>query len=219
MSGRTIEMNVFLALLRKPRSDPDERRTDPLWEFGSFGCTGCHQRNLLHPGNADSLNDARIAFAQGGPKGFRLVLLTPPISVHAHRHGLEIKWKPIKMPFRYERAPLLVDNSGDTDFRKLLHLFEHMRRSSLVAKFASAFRARSQPLPDLAAREIIREFERAVAHARPHAFSNTYLDALPYKPPNPDYHRDRTYAKLLRRLGSIPKNSRCRLPTSIRKSC
>ena len=218
MSGRTIEMNVFLALLRKPRSDPDERRTDPLWEFGSFGCTGCHQRNLLHPGNADSLNDARIAFAQGGPKGFRLVLLTPPISVRAHRHGLEIKWKPIKMPFRYERAPLLVDNSGDTDFRKLLHLFEHMRRSSLVAKFAWAFRARSQPLPDLEAREIIREFERAVVQARPDFFSKAYWDALPYKPPSPDHHRKRTYTKLLRDLGSKPKIGRCRISSSRKSS-
>src|SRR5262245_46062920 len=101
LSPGTIEMNVYLALLRQPNQKRDESRTDPLWEFGSFGCTGCHQRNLLHPGRADSLDEARVAFAQGGHKGFRLVFLTPPISVHKHRGRLEIKWKPIKMPFRY----------------------------------------------------------------------------------------------------------------------
>ena len=37
--------NVFFVHLRRPnRSDPDEQRDDPFYEFGSFGCTGCHGR-------------------------------------------------------------------------------------------------------------------------------------------------------------------------------
>jgi hypothetical protein len=43
---------VVVVLLRQPRKDISEMRTDPFWEFGSFGLTGCHQRNLLHPKKA-----------------------------------------------------------------------------------------------------------------------------------------------------------------------
>ena len=39
---------VILVHLRRPRSRSD-KRDDPFWEFGSFGITGCHARNLLHP--------------------------------------------------------------------------------------------------------------------------------------------------------------------------
>jgi hypothetical protein len=40
---------VFVVMLRRPRKN--DRRSDPFWEFGSFGCTGCHGKNLLHPKN------------------------------------------------------------------------------------------------------------------------------------------------------------------------
>lgn len=41
---------VVFVMLRQPRRDnPGEMRTDPLWEFGSFGCTRCHSRNLMNP--------------------------------------------------------------------------------------------------------------------------------------------------------------------------
>ena len=36
---------VFIVHLRRPKkNDPEEMRSDPFWEFGSFGCTGCHSR-------------------------------------------------------------------------------------------------------------------------------------------------------------------------------
>ena len=77
--------HVHIVLLRRPKSakeDPRESRSDPFWEFGSFGCTGCHGGNILHPRNADEIAGGRLAFAQGGDNGFRLVYLTPAVTVH-----------------------------------------------------------------------------------------------------------------------------------------
>src|SRR5205814_8322552 len=56
----------------------------PLWEFGSFGCTGCHNRNLMNPNRLTELSGARLAFAQNGDLGIKLVHLTPPVSVVHH---------------------------------------------------------------------------------------------------------------------------------------
>jgi hypothetical protein len=59
---------VVLVLLRRPnRSNPREMRSDPFWEFGSFGCTGCHTTNLMNIRRADELAGVRFGFAQGGP--------------------------------------------------------------------------------------------------------------------------------------------------------
>src|ERR1035438_6995686 len=66
------EQNVFIVHLRRPKSKCDPR-SDPFWEFGSFGMTGCHASNLMNPRNAQNLECARLAFVQGGPKGMRLV--------------------------------------------------------------------------------------------------------------------------------------------------
>jgi hypothetical protein len=64
---------VIVVHLRQPkRGDPGESRSDPFYEFGSFGCTKCHSRNLMHPRRAHELDGARFAFAQGGRLGFRL---------------------------------------------------------------------------------------------------------------------------------------------------
>jgi hypothetical protein len=62
-------------MLRRPGKN--DRRTDPFWEFGSFGCTGCHEKNLLHPMNCQIRNGDRLAFVQGGKCGLRLLLVTP----------------------------------------------------------------------------------------------------------------------------------------------
>ena len=74
--------NIVIVMLRRPnKNDQGEMRSDPFWEFGSFGCTGCHRRNLLSPKRAKELEGLRLAFAQGGPEGMKLVHLTPPVSV------------------------------------------------------------------------------------------------------------------------------------------
>ncbi len=95
---------IYIVHLRRPsKHDPNERRDDPFWEFGSFGCTRCHSRNLMHVKNAEALEGSRLAFAQGGSLGFRLVLLTPPVKITKHADKLEAKW-PKKWPFQYKKA-------------------------------------------------------------------------------------------------------------------
>jgi len=111
---------VIIVHLRRPKSKsqrPAEMRSDPFWEFGSFGITKCHVQNLMHRDNADELRNARLAFAQGGKQGTRLVYLTPPVKIVTHNDRLEATWTPHTMPFRYCDAPLLVSNTNKSDSR------------------------------------------------------------------------------------------------------
>jgi hypothetical protein len=112
----TIDMQtVIIVHLRRPKSkaeDPKEMRSDPFWEFGSFGLTGCHDKNLMHPKNAAELNGVRFAFVQGGTKGTRLVHLTPPVKIVKHNKRIEARWSPAEMPFRYDIAPILSNPVG-----------------------------------------------------------------------------------------------------------
>src|SRR5688500_11872968 len=111
---------VFIVHLRRPnRRDPRESRADPYFECGSFGCTGCHSKNLMNLRHADAIEGARLAFAQGGDKGFRLVLLTPPITIRQWKDRCEARWSPAEMPFKSQHAPVLVRNNGDSDFPAL----------------------------------------------------------------------------------------------------
>src|SRR5438552_2689740 len=115
----TIEMpeRVVVVHLRRPvRSDPEEMRSDPFWEFGSFGLTGCHSKNLMNPEKLSELNGVRLAFAQGGELGMRFVYLSPRVKTTRHAGLCEATWKPTKMPFRYPEAPLLIGNDGQTRF-------------------------------------------------------------------------------------------------------
>jgi hypothetical protein len=104
---------TFIVILRRPgKGDP---RTDPFWEFGSFGCTGCHSKNLLHPKNCQIRSGDRLAFVQGGHLGFRLLLLTPPVERIDHagdspRGVVELRWRPPRKPFRYNRAPSIFES-------------------------------------------------------------------------------------------------------------
>src|SRR6516165_3609445 len=142
------EPRVVLVMLRQPRSDnPNEMRTDPLWEFGSFGCTGCHRTNLMNPRKLSKLNEARLAFAQNGPYGVKLVHVTPPVRLISHGSFGEAKWSPAEMPLSYDTAPTLVNNHGFSDIPNLLEMISGVHRGSPVAKFASKFRSRRLPLP------------------------------------------------------------------------
>src|ERR1041384_295495 len=113
--------NLYLVLLRRPRRwDPKEKRSDPFWEFGSFGTTGCHKTNLLRPKTARIVDGDQLAFAQGGSMGVRLVFVTPPVRRVLHRRFLEIRWEPCRMPLRYTTAPVLIQNpDGRSDFQGL----------------------------------------------------------------------------------------------------
>lgn len=199
---------VFIVCLRQPGSKEDPR-SDPYWETGSFGCTGCHEKNLLHPRKAHIPVGARLAFAQGGPKGVRLVMLTPPITLHKNSEHLEILWKPGLMPFRYEDAPLLVDRAGKSDFPKLKFFIKDADRSAWMQKFASCFRSRVLPLSvDLAA-EITQKFDNSYSKVSGRRKAVIYLDALPstashkkYMLANSPYTRNERIRDYRRRYGA-----------------
>ncbi len=177
---------VFIVCLRKPRGK-DDRREDPYWEVGSFGCTGCHEKNLLHPGKEHVPEGARLAFAQGGPNGTRLVLLTPPVKVHKKSVRLEIRWKSTVWPFRYEDAPLLVDVQGNSDFPKLKAYIKRGKSSKWTCKLGSKFRSKASSLPDEIAIELERKFNKEYKNAPRRQKFLTYLDALPLSEEQKEY--------------------------------
>ena len=191
---------VVIVHLRRPASasrQPREMRSDPFWEFGSFGITGCHSTNLMHPRNADSLKGVRLAFAQGGGAGTRLVYLTSAVRTVVHRHCVEALWEPANMPFRYGSAPLLVDNEGQSDFPGIQKLIADVRRSTPAAKLASKFRSGIVPLDCLVGAELIRIYSKLRKKAPESAIADCYADALPWQPPVVDRNREATYSQRL----------------------
>jgi len=187
---------VFVVLLRRPRkSHPNERRDDPFYEFGSFGCTRCHSKNLLHPRHARELHGARLAFVQGGQLGFRMIFLTPPIAVNVWRFNCEATWRPTEMPFKYTEAPIVAYNSGRSDF-PLVEKFAHgTNRATVEAGRSSRFRSRAQPLPSKMAKQVVEVYERLRATAPLSSMAIAYDDALPYPPPKIDRNRKGTYER------------------------
>lgn len=203
---------VIVVHLRQPkRNDPGESRSDPFYEFGSFGCTKCHSRNLMHPRRAHELDGARFAFAQGGPLGVRLVHLSPPASVVEHRDRCELVWTPAESPFRYDAAPVLVNAAGESDFPALVRMLRGVFRETWPGRFSSAFRSRRTPLPATVADEVVRVFDRKRAKAKSDALAASYVDALPYPPKLPDGNRETTLAGLRAAANGSrsKKSSRC----------
>jgi hypothetical protein len=186
---------VIIVMLRQPRpDDPNEMRTDPLWEFGSFGCTGCHRENLMNPKRLTELNGTRFAFAQNGALGMKLVHVTPPVNTLHHGMFGEAKWDPAEMPLTYRSAPILVNNFSASDVPEIREMISDVRRGSPVAQFASKYRSRRLPLPGHVGRQLIAVYERFRKERA--SFAQTYVDALPYKPPRVDEDREGTYRKL-----------------------
>lgn len=181
MSGR-----LFMVMLRQPRKhDP---RDDPYWEFGSFGCTGCHGKNLLHPKNCTIAAGDRLAFVQGGHWGSRLLMVTPPVKRVDHAGGspkgrVELRWDARCRPLRYDRAPSLFEASAPGRsglFPMLADSLAHTNRSTIDAKFASRFRARARPVEPRLATELVAGFDAAVNSAKNTDFIRRYEEALPW---------------------------------------
>src|SRR6516162_4697512 len=133
------EVKVFLIHLRRP--GPKDFRTDPMYEFGSFGCTKCHSTNLFHPRHAEDLEGARLAFVQGGHLGSRLVFLTPPVKVRKWTDCCEAKWQPAEMPFKYTGAPILACNDEASDFPLIAQFAQRADCPTAVSGLSSRFRS------------------------------------------------------------------------------
>lgn len=204
------EPRVYIVHLRRPKSasvNPNEMRSDPFWEFGSFGCTGCHGKNLLSPKNAPKLEGSRLAFAQGGREGFRLVYLTPPVKVHTRGSRSEILWLNPQMPFRYNAAPILVRNDGASQVPLLKEMVSKANRDTLEGAFSSLFRSRALPLIASIADQLVETYEKARSSAPTSGIAGCYSEALPYPPPVIDKSRATTYRELVARKSDGQSNS------------
>lgn len=140
-------MKLYFVYLRQPGGMSD-RRSDPFWEFGSFGQTGCHRHNLLHPTRSKLQNGDRLAFLQGGDEEIRVVGLTPPIEVQRGGTLLGVRWDRSYRPQPYVAAPVLIDNQGDSRFQAIFKLLAGVDRSTYCGQAASKLRSRSGHLDD-----------------------------------------------------------------------
>lgn len=143
---------IIICTLREPgKSCGDTRdgeyRRDPFWEFGSFGWTGCHAKITMHCYRMKSLQGVRLAFAQAGSEGRKLVYITPQIEVCKTQGGcIEAIWKPAEMPLCYAKAPVLAGRDGHSDFPHLQKFLMAAGSPSLLSKFHSRFSGRNKPL-------------------------------------------------------------------------
>jgi hypothetical protein len=187
---------VILVMLRQPKlNNPREMRTDPLWEFGSFGCTGCHRKNLMNLKKLTELEGIHFGFAQNGPRGVKLVHVTPPVRMRHHGAFGEATWSPAEMPLTYASAPTLVNNLGASDIPELIELIRDVHRGTPIAQFSSKFRSRRLPVPPSVGKRILETYKRF--RQRSGDVSETYVDALPCRPPQVDDDRQATYRRLL----------------------
>ena len=176
-----MKSKIVLVHLRRPsRGDP---RNDPFWEFGSFGCTGCHTSNLLSPVNAPNLRNKRLGFIQGGDRGLRLVFLSPPVKrvrFYATTGRSEVRWSPVLRPLKYEKAPLLVDEAGRTDgFFKLREYIQSAQPESWKQKLSFKFRSRISALEDDLATEMELKYEQRRRQIGEKGLASYYWEALP----------------------------------------
>lgn len=174
-------VSTYFVFLRRPWGLAD-RRNDPFWEFGSFGRTGCHAKNLLHPQRSPLRDGDRLAFLQGGPNEIRIVALTPPLRIFPFRDAIEARWDRRYRPFRLADAPLLINNRGRTDVPGVLPLLRGGHRSTNCGQAASQFRSRTKCMSPQLARQIL-----ACHDARTGTRATRYIDAVEL--PGMPWHR------------------------------
>ena len=143
------------------------------------------------------MDGIRLAFAQGGQLGTKLVYVSPPVKVVRHGKISEATWQPARMPFRYSKAPLLIAQDGRTDFPLLRRFLKGTNRDGWLERFSSRFRSRRRPLETKISEELMRVYKKAQGAAQSSTFARHYVDALPYLPPKVDRDRESTYSDLL----------------------
>jgi hypothetical protein len=211
------DSKVIFVLLRRPnQNDKKETRPEPFYEFGSFGCTGCHKKNLMNPKKIEQLDGVKLAFAQGGPDGFRLIQITPPVTCVKHKNRCELKWKPDGAKFfKYQTAPLLINKDDDSEFPFLKKILQDGDRSTGEGQFSSYFRSRRRPLENAYSQEIIEIYSQRVQSAKKDHFASDYTETMHELPPVPDKNRKETYQNFIQRANSA-KSCRCKCK---RKPC
>jgi hypothetical protein len=155
----------------------------------------------MNPGRATELNGARLAFAQGGSSGVRLVYVTPPIRMRIRKRGslAEATWEPAEMPLRYDASPTLIDAAGHSDCTSLVPDIRGVRRTTWIGKFSSAFRSRRAALAGVVGAELIDVYRRWRS-AGADRIAQRYVEALPYLPPRIEStdERRRSYRRNIR---------------------
>jgi len=137
-----------------------------------------------------------LAFAQGGPDGWRLVHVSSPITTHDRGGRWEAHWDRHEMPLRYDQAPVLVDRAGHSDVPELLPLIRDVDRSTWPGRFASAFRSRTRRLTRTISDALWQVYTQRRREAWPNGVAEHYWEALPYPPPVYDRHRRRTFGQV-----------------------
>jgi hypothetical protein len=123
--------------------------------------------------------------------------------------GLEARWSPVVMPFRYEDAPIFAANHRPIDFPLIERMATATARSTVEGGFSSLFRTRVEPLDPSAANELINVCERIARNASNDSFASTYEETLPCAPPVVDQHRRETPAALRRSLQQFGREIAC----------
>lgn len=197
-SNLVYARDFYLILLRQPRAkSTGDMRRDPFWKFGSFGLTGCHNKNLLHPKNIELLRGQSVGFVQGGKDGFKLVNLIHDIIPSPHNSKCEINWKNKEMPFKYENAPKIIDNLGNSDFPQIKSFIKEVNRNTWMGKFGSKFRTYSKKLPEKISNEFFKVFQSSLRESSPDDFAKFYYEAINRTPPVIDKNREASYRQLL----------------------
>ena len=163
---------LYFVYLRRPQKIEDPR-SDPFWEFGSFGKTGCHKSNLLHPIRTPLLDGDRLVFLQGGDQVIRVVGLTPPITVRRNAGKLDLRWDVAYRPIPYDVAPMLIDNMGDSNFPAVRRLLANTQRSTYCGQAASRLRSRTSPVDIALTSQLLKYFDQTNLQRIKH-----YLEAV-----------------------------------------
>lgn len=120
----------------------------------------------------------------------KLRRLTPEIWVEPLGHGVEARWPAGQMPLAYRFAPLVIDNSGNSDIRLLARESRGVSRSTPISRFASAFRSRRLPLAGAVGAAVIACYRKWRTGNR---VAKTYAEAMPNPPPMIELDRKKRY--------------------------
>ena len=84
------------------------------------------------------------------------------------------------MPFKYGKAPLLIDAQANTDFPKLKTFISRSKSKHWRHKLSSKCRSKAHQMPPHVAAELMSTFDAAYAKAKvsPVSVAATYIDAI-----------------------------------------